>query len=62
MIIERGETRSLLAWLTSQERVLQFWIDECAASAPPDDTLVEKLEEHRFWLLSCIDDIAEDAA
>lgn len=62
MIIERGETRSLLSWLMSQEQVMRFWIDELTGTSALDVEFVRKLEEHHNWLLCRIDELVERAA
>lgn len=55
MIIRRGEERSLLTWLTTQERVLALWIEEVLCAAPKNVDFISKLEVHHAWLLDQIE-------
>ena len=62
MIIQRGETRSLLSWLINQERVMRLWIDEFGAAATLDADFVRRLEEHHDWLVCRIDELTRQVA
>ncbi len=55
MIIRRGEERSLLSWLTTQEKVLALWIDEVLSAAPQNTDFVGRLETHHKWIAHQID-------
>lgn len=58
MIIDRGEHRSLVSWLMSQEKVIGLWIDEVLSVSTVEHDLVRKLEQHRNWLAARINELA----
>ena len=55
MIHAHAEQRSLVEWLTTQEKVLRLWIEEAVASAPANADFIRRLEAHHAWLLEQID-------
>ncbi|MHA7872028.1 MAG: hypothetical protein ACX939_06750, partial [Hyphococcus sp.] len=62
MQIDRGECRSLLSWLNSQENVIRYWIEEIMASPGANTALVDALERHQVWLSARISELAKDQA
>lgn len=55
MIHTHAEQRSLVEWLTMQERVLRMWIEEAVAGVPANPEFVTRLEAHHAWLTEQID-------
>lgn len=62
MIRTHSEERTLLSWLTMQERVLRLWIEEALSAAPRDSDLVASLENHHDWLAAQIDRLKRQRA
>lgn len=44
------ENRSVLSWLQSQERIVEFWIEEFFGVNPQETELIETLSIHKDWL------------
>lgn len=62
MISDHGEHRSLVSWLTSQEKVVGLWIDEALSESTTEPEFVRKLEHHRKWLAARINELTNRAA
>lgn len=56
-MILHGEQRPLIAWLIMQEKVLRMWISELAFFEPTYEEALGKLEAHRAWLSSLIEEL-----
>jgi hypothetical protein len=62
MIRTHSEERTLLSWLTMQEKVLRLWIEEALSAAPRDSAFVADLESHHDWLAAQIEALKKQRA